>query len=198
MDIPPSGLVEYEDEKMRCFWCGEHEDYVQYHDKEWGKVVRDDHKLFEKIILEGFQSGLSWLTILRKRDEFRKVFHDFDFNKIAQFGYKDVNRLLRNEGIVRHRGKIESAINNARKAEKLVKEFGSLRKYLEQFIPVERNRPKKVTWAYLKRHTTCPEAVRLSKDLKKRGWSYVGPTTMYAFMQSVGMVNDHIEGCDFR
>lgn len=198
MYIPPSGLVEYEDGKMRCFWCGEHEDYVHYHDIEWGKRVTNDHALFEKIVLEGFQSGLSWLTILRKREAFRKEFSNFDFNKIAKYNVKDINRMLRNEEIVRHRGKIEAAIHNARKAQDLVKEFGSLKSFLKQFTPPPSTRRKRVTWARLKKINTTSESERLSKELKRRGWRYVGPTTMYAFMQSVGMVNDHIEGCHFR
>jgi DNA-3-methyladenine glycosylase I len=173
----------------RCWWCGEHTDYVAYHDDEWGRPVGDDVRLFEKICLEGFQSGLSWLTILRKRDNFRRAFRDFDFHAVARFNKSSVARLLKDAGIVRHRGKIESTINNARRAIELVEEAGSLAAFLWQF------EPDTVTTFDACRSETA-ESKHLSKELKKRGWSFVGPTTAYAFMQSVGIVNDHMPGCD--
>ena len=192
------GLKLGADEKPKCYWCTSHADYEAYHDEEWGFPVDDDIRLFEKMVLEGFQSGLSWLTILRKRDNFRKAFKWFDFNKVARFGEKDVERLLQDVGIVRHRGKIEAAINNAQRAKGLVKEAGSLAAYVWRYKPDVKARPKKLTKATLMNLTQVPESAAMSKDLKKRGWKFVGPTTMYAFMQSIGMVNDHIEGCASR
>lgn len=192
------GLIKGEDGKYRCFWYGGHEDYRTYHDTEWGKPIKNDAQLFEKLILEGFQSGLSWLTILRKRDNFRKAFKHFDFNTIARFTEHDVERLLHDEGIIRHRGKIESTINNAKRAQELVKEFGSIKKFVWQYVPDPSTRPKRLTWNVLKHMSTSPESIALSKELKKRRWTYIGPTTVYAFMQSVGIVDDHIEGCDFK
>ncbi len=192
------GLVTGEDGKRRCLWGGSTPDYVPYHDEEWGRPVADDFRLFEKLCLEGFQSGLSWLTILRKRENFRKAFANFDFDRVAKFGARDVARLLKDEGIVRHRGKIESTINNAGRARELVAEFGSLAAYLWRFEPDPKSRPRSADWATIRAQTTAPESVALSKDLKKRGWSFVGPTTVYAFMQAVGMVDDHIEGCHCR
>lgn len=182
----------------RCFWCKGHGDYEAYHDKEWGVPVDDDTRLFEKLCLEGFQSGLSWLTILRKRDNFRTAFKGFDFKKVARFGEKDVERLLQDAGIVRHRGKIEATINNAQRAVELVDEAGSIAAFVWRYEPDAKARPKKLTKAALMKMTQAPESVALSKDLKKRGWKFVGPTTMYAFMQSMGMANDHIEGCSVR
>jgi DNA-3-methyladenine glycosylase I len=192
------GLILGEDGKRRCFWHGGSADYLAYHDREWGRPVADDVRLFEKICLEGFQSGLSWLTILRKRDNFRKGFAGFDFRKVAKFGAKDVSRLLADEGIVRHRGKIESTINNARHAVDLVASEGSLAAYFWRFEPDPKSRPKSFDWATLRAMPTTPESTALSKDLKKRGWSFVGPTTVYAFMQAMGLVNDHLEGCYCR
>ncbi len=192
------GLEHGADEQPKCFWCTGHTDYEAYHDDEWGRPVKDDIRLFEKMVLEGFQSGLSWLTILRKRDNFRRAFKVFDFKKVAQFGRKDVNRLLQNAGIVRHRGKVEAAVNNAQRALDLVDEFDSLASYIWRYEPDKDSRPKKLTKHALMTLTQAPESVALSKDLKKRGWRFVGPTTMYAFMQSMGMVNDHIEGCSMR
>lgn len=192
------GLVAGEDGVTRCWWGASAPDYARYHDKEWGIPVRDDRRLFEKICLEGFQSGLSWLTILRKRDEFRRSFADFDFEKVARFGARDVRRLLGNAGIVRHRGKIESTINNAKCAIELVEEFGSLADFFWSFEPPAKSRPKRVTKRWLMGHATTAESTALSKDLKRRGWSFVGPTTVYAFMQAMGLVNDHIEGCSAR
>ena len=186
------------DGKERCAWHGNQEDYQRYHDREWGRPVIDDVRLFEKICLEGFQSGLSWITILRKRENFRAAFAGFDFEKVANFGDEDIARLLADSGIVRHRGKIVSTINNARRALELKAEFGSLARYFWSFEPGRDERPAVVDHATLIANPTSPTSVRLSKDLKKRGWSFVGPTTVYAFMQAMGMVNDHIEGCYCR
>src|SRR5262249_54497183 len=157
--------------------------------------VRDDRRLFEKICLEGFQAGLSWLTILRKREAFRKAFAGFDPAKVARFGARDVERLLKDEGIVRHRGKIESTINNAQPALELVAEHGSLADYVWSFEPSPKDRPKRMTWAVLGKLAHTPASHALSKDLKRRGWTFVGPTTVYAFMQAMGLVDDHLEGC---
>lgn len=191
----PQGLVHGEDGLARCFWAGTDPLYQIYHDEEWGKPVRDDHRLFEKICLEGFQSGLSWLTILKKRENFRRAFSEFDFEKVARFNQKSVERLLQDAGIVRHRGKIESTINNAKQAIRLAEQHGSLSDYFWQFVPPNKERPKKLTHAALLKMATTPTSIALSKDLKKRGFSFVGPTTCYAFMQAMGLVNDHIEGC---
>ncbi|HVW56543.1 MAG TPA: DNA-3-methyladenine glycosylase I [Rhizobiaceae bacterium] len=193
-----NGLIEGIDGKMRCAWHANLPDYLHYHDHEWGRPVVDDRRLFEKICLEGFQSGLSWLTILRKRENFRRAFADFDFEKVACFGEVDVERLLGDAGIIRHRGKIVSAINNARRALELIEEKGSLAAYFWSFEPDPGERPEIVTYATLRANPTSPASVRLSKDLKKRGWSFVGPTTVYAHMQAMGLVNDHIEGCVCR
>ncbi len=192
------GIVRGADGRPRCWWGASTPDYAAYHDGEWGRPVTDDRRLFEKICLEGFQSGLSWLTILRKRESFRRAFAGFDFEKVARFGARDVRRLLEDAGIVRHRGKIESAIGNARRACELVEERGSLAAYFWSFEPDPRSRPRRMTRAALRRLTTSPEAVALSKDLKRRGWTFVGPTTVYAFMQAMGLVNDHLEGCAAR
>jgi DNA-3-methyladenine glycosylase I len=182
----------------RCWWCGTDPLYVQYHDEEWGKPVRDDRRLFEKICLEGFQAGLSWLTILRKRDNFRAAFSDFKFDTVARYTSKDVTRLLKDEGIIRHRGKIESTINNAQRAIDLRKEEGSLAEYFWRWQPQQSSRPKRITQDVLKTMATTPESTALSKDLRKRGWTFVGPTTVYAFMQAMGLVNDHVDECSFR
>ncbi len=187
------GLIKGEDGKVRCWWPAHHEDYLRYHDEEWGHHVTSDTRLFEKICLEGFQAGLSWLTILRKRENFRAGFAGFDFEKVAAFDEKDVERLVQDAGIVRHRGKILSTINNAKRASELKKEFGSLYDYFQQYRPEVR--PKKCDFATLSQITKTDESTAMSKDLKKRGWSFVGPTTCYAFMQAMGLVNDHIEGC---
>jgi len=185
-------------ETNRCWWCGTDPLYVRYHDEEWGTPVTDDRRLFEKICLEGFQSGLSWLTILRKREHFRAAFANFDFEQVARFGSRDVNRLLKDAGIIRHRGKIESTINNAKRAVELRAEHGSLAAYFWQWEPSPTSRPRRITRAALMKMGTTPESTALSKDLKKRGWTFVGPTTIYAFMQAMGLVNDHVEGCDRR
>jgi DNA-3-methyladenine glycosylase I len=182
----------------RCSWPGEDELYVRYHDREWGRPVIDDQRLFEKICLEGFQSGLSWITILRKRENFRKAFKDFDPKVVSRFGARDVERLVKDAGIIRHRGKIESTINNAKRALELIDEYGSLAAYFWSWEPDVRSRPKRVTLAAVKAMGFTEQSTALSKDLKKRGWSFVGPTTCYAFMQAMGLVNDHIDDCGVR
>ncbi len=182
----------------RCWWYGGHDDYRAYHDNEWGRPVSEDRRLFEKLCLEGFQSGLSWLTILRKRESFRAGFANFEAAKVARFGPDDVARLLGDAGIVRHRGKIESTINNAGKYLDLVAEFGSLAAYVWGYEPTAADRPTSFDHEALTSFTTSPGSVAMSKDLKKRGWSFVGPTTVYAFMQAMGLVNDHLEGCVVR
>ncbi|MBX9467652.1 MAG: DNA-3-methyladenine glycosylase I [Rhizobium sp.] len=192
------GLIRGEDGLDRCFWHGGLEDYRRYHDEEWGRPVTDDVRLFEKICLEGFQSGLSWLTILRKRENFRAAFAGFDFHQVARFGDDDIARCLTDAGIIRHRGKIVSTINNARRAIDLQAEFGSLSRYFWSYEPDASERPESMDYATLRANPTSPTSIRLSKDLKKRGWTFVGPTTVYAFMQAMGLVNDHIEGCCCR
>ena len=182
----------------RCWWAGPSAEYLCYHDTEWGMPVTDDQRLFEKICLEGFQAGLSWLTILRKRENFRRAFLDFDHEQVARFTTKSVDRLLKDPGIVRHRGKIEAAINNAKRARELVSEHGTLGAYLWRFEPRSEARPHGLTEEQLRQMTTSPESIALSRDLKRRGWKFVGPTTMYAFMQAMGLVNDHVEGCIAR
>ena len=182
----------------RCWWPGANELYIQYHDKEWGRPVTDDRRLFEKICLEGFQSGLSWLTILRKRDNFRKAFKNFDPAKVAAFGARDVDRLMKDTGIVRHRGKIESTINNAKRALELIDETGSLAAYFWSWEPAPSTRPTTLSREALMAMTATDQSSILSKDLKKRGWTFVGATTCYAFMQAMGLVNDHIDGCFVR
>jgi DNA-3-methyladenine glycosylase I len=181
-------------EKPRCSWAGSSPDYIEYHDEEWGRPVTADNRLFEKLCLEGFQSGLAWITILRKRGRFREVFHDFDIARVARMGERDIERLLQDAGIIRHRGKIASTINNARHAIAIQNEFGTLAAYIWRFepslssmIPVAGQIPA---------HTEASHA--LSKDLRKRGFSFVGPTTVYAFMQAMGLVNDHVEDCFCR
>jgi DNA-3-methyladenine glycosylase I len=192
------GLVRYADGVARCWWAGDDPLYLQYHDHEWGRPVTDDTRLFEKICLEGFQAGLSWLTILRKRAEFRRAFAGFDIARVARFGARDIDRLLNNSDIVRHRGKIESTINNARRAATLSKEYGSLAAYFWKWEPGARSRPRRISKDALMRLGVTSESTALSKDLKRHGWTFVGPTTVYAFMQAVGLVNDHIEGCASR
>ncbi len=194
----PPGLRPGPDGALRCMWCLSAPEYLAYHDEEWGYPTADDVRLFEKICLEGFQSGLSWLTILRKRAAFRRAFASFDLDRLARFGPRDVTRLLGDARIVRHRGKIESAIHNARLACALRDEVGSLAAYVWRFEPAPGSRPKRLTCAALRARTTTPESVALSRDLRRRGWTFVGPTTMYAFMQAVGIVNDHLDGCSVR
>ena len=186
-----SGLIKGNDGRQRCWWCGDDPFYIQYHDKEWGQPVHDDIRLFEKICLEGFQAGLSWITILRKRENFRAAFDGFDYEKVCHYGEADIDRLLNNAGIIRHRGKIEATINNAKCAFEVVEEFGSLSSYFWGFKPDSHSRPasKKDVQAI------TAQSKALSKDLKKRGWKFVGPTTCYAFMQAMGLVDDHVAGC---
>ncbi|AWC25247.1 DNA-3-methyladenine glycosylase 1 [Aminobacter sp. MSH1] len=198
MEEKKTGLMLGADGATRCFWPGTLPDYLHYHDNEWGRPVTDEIRLFEKICLEGFQSGLSWLTILRKRDNFREAFSGFDFDKVAEYGETDIERLLGNAGIVRHRGKIVSTINNARRARELADEAGSLAAWFWKFEPGADERPEVVDYPTLIANPTTPTSTRISKELKKRGWSFVGPTTVYAFMQAMGLVNDHIEGCMCR
>ena len=192
------GLFTAPDGKPRCAWCAPSLAYLHYHDTEWGFAATDDRRLFEKLCLEGFQAGLSWLTILNKRDAFRRAFADFDARAVARFTPADVERLLQDEGIVRHRGKIESAINNARRLLELQAECGSLAAYVWRYEPAPKSRPRRLTYAALKNLGSSPESIAMAKDLKRRGWSFVGPTTVYAFMQAMGLVNDHIEGCHVR
>jgi DNA-3-methyladenine glycosylase I len=183
--------ILFEDGKKRCHWCSSTPEYVAYHDRDWGFPVDDDRRLFEKLCLEGFQSGLSWRTILMKRDNFRAAFRKFDFDQVARFTARDVTRLLKDAGIVRHRGKIEAVINNARRAREMVKAEGSLAAFIWKYAPAKAA-SKPVFMA------TSPESIALSKELKKRGWKFVGPTTVYAFMQAMGLVNDHAADCAFR
>jgi DNA-3-methyladenine glycosylase I len=192
------GLFKGADGALRCLWCQATPAYQHYHDHEWGFPVTDDRRLFEKLCLEGFQAGLSWLTILNKREAFRNAFANFDAERIAHFGEADIARLLADAGIVRHRGKIESTINNAKRVIELRAEFGSLSAYAWRFQPAPSSRPKRMTLAALRAMTTSPESIAMSKDLKKRGWSFVGPTTVYAFMQAMGLVNDHLDGCHVK
>ena len=186
-----SDTIPGPDGKPRCRWSGSAPDFMHYHDTEWGFPVDDDRRLFEKLSLEGFQSGLSWRTILAKRENFRAAFHDFDFHRVAHFTERDVQRLLGNEGIIRHRGKIEAVINNARRAVELAGREGSLAAFLWRYESPPRGAPTQAI-------ATSAESVALSKALKKDGWKFVGPTTMYAFMQAMGLVNDHAEHCAIR
>ncbi len=190
--------MEGEDGKIRCWWPGNDAFYQTYHDHEWGNPVTDDIRLFEKICLEGFQSGLSWITILRKREGFRAAFDGFDFHKVARYGDNEIERLVLDAAIVRHRGKIVSTINNAKRAIELQKEQGSLSAYFWSFKPEVHELPKSYDYATLIANPTSAASARLSKDLKTRGWTFVGPTTCYAFMQAMGLVNDHLEGCFCR
>jgi DNA-3-methyladenine glycosylase I len=190
------GIVVGEDGVARCWWASSAPEYRAYHDDEWGFPVSDDVRLFEKLSLEGFQAGLSWLTILRKRDAFRRAFAGFEFDQVARFGERDVDRLLGDAEIVRHRGKIQAVINNAGRAVELVQGEGSLAHYVWGFEPeAARGRLDRAALAGL---SITPESTALAKDLKRRGWRFVGPTTVYAFMQAMGLVNDHLEGCDAR
>lgn len=199
----PLTLIHHIDDQHRCSWCGQGDafaDYIAYHDHEWGMPAGDDQKLFEKIILEGFQSGLSWITVLRKRAHFRKVFAGFDIEKLARFTEKDIERLVQDAGIIRHRGKIVSAINNAQRASELINSqgAGALARMVWAHEPAPGARPGKITPHVASTLTQTDESIALSKALKKLGFSFVGPTTMYAFMQSMGLVNDHLEGCAHR
>ncbi len=196
MQPPASGVVTAPDGVSRCWWCAGDPLYESYHDEEWGRPVADDRRLFEKLCLEGFMSGLSWLTILRKRESFRRAFAGFDFETVASFGRPDVERLVTDASIVRHRGKIEATVNNAARCIELVEECGSLAAYAWSFEPPAR--PAPADWDSLAAITTVPEAKAMSKDLKRRGWSFVGPTTVYSFMESMGLVDDHMAGCTLR
>jgi DNA-3-methyladenine glycosylase I len=187
------GVQTDESGVTRCWWPGTAPDYVEYHDNEWGRPVVDDVRLFEKVCLEGFQSGLSWITILRKRENFRSAFAGFDPALVAEFGEADVLRMLDDAGIVRHQGKIRSTINNAGRALELIDERGSLAAYFWSWEPAEVEGERS---ADVPVPSTTPTSVAIAKDLKKRGWSFVGPTTVYAFMQAMGLVNDHLPGCD--
>jgi DNA-3-methyladenine glycosylase I len=184
-------VVAGPDGKPRCGWCAAAPEFFEYHDAEWGMPVTDDQPLFEKLCLESFQSGLSWRTILAKRDNFRAAFHGFDIQRVARFTPRDVERLLRNDGIVRHRGKIEAVVNNARRARELVAREGSLAAFLWRYEP----RGKLVQ---PQTASTSVESIALSKELKRQGWMFVGPTTVYAFMQAMGLINDHVEACVIR
>lgn len=193
------GLLVGEDGRARCWWHGGSDPLMRaYHDREWGRPVADDRRLFEKLCLEGFQSGLSWRTILAKRENFRAAFAGFDFRVLAGWGEAEVRRLLSDAGIVRHRGKIESVLNNARRAAELAAEAGSLAAFFWRFEPDTASRPARLDHATLLTLAKTPESTALSRELKRRGWSFVGPTTMYALMQAMGLVNDHLEGCAFR
>ncbi|MBL3527850.1 MAG: DNA-3-methyladenine glycosylase I [gamma proteobacterium endosymbiont of Lamellibrachia anaximandri] len=184
--------IEGSDGKSRCHWCGAAPEFLDYHDTEWGFPVSDDHRLFEKLSLESFQSGLSWRTILAKRENFRAAFHDFDFDRIARFTQQDINRPLMDEGIVRHRGKIEAVINNARRTQELVEREGSLAAFIWRYEPDLKQLAMPQTVS------NSVESLTLSKDLKKQGWKFVGPTTVYAFMQAMGLINDHVKECVIR
>ena len=186
------GLLTGSDGRVRCWWAGQDALYIRYHDEEWGRPVRNDHRLFEKICLEGFQSGLSWITILRKREHFREAFEGFDPERVARFTVRDVNRLLKNAGIVRHRGKIEAVINNARRCRELIEREGSLAAFVWRYEPDPARLAKPQT------ASTSAASIALSKELKKQGWQFVGPTTVYAFMQAMGLINDHVDDCVIR
>lgn len=192
------GIILGEDGQQRCWWCGDDAQYIHYHDSEWGYPVTDDTRLFEKICLEGFQSGLSWLTILRKRENFRSAFNGFDIEAVARFSPQDIERLMQDAGIIRHRGKIEATINNAKRAAELIDEVGSLAAYAWRFEPSQHDRPPHITYETVSKLGKTDISTALSKDLKARGWKFFGPTTAYAFMQAMGLVNDHLEGCHVR
>jgi DNA-3-methyladenine glycosylase I len=193
---PADGIIAGDDGVARCWWAGTSPEYRAYHDTEWGYPVADDVRLFEKLSLEGFQAGLSWLTILRKREAFRSAFDGFDYARVAQFREDDVQRLLGDAGIIRHRGKIEAVINNAGRALELVEEQGSIAHYVWGYEPAARHggldRPQLAALA------STEDSTALAKDLKRRGWRFVGPTAVYAFMQAMGLVNDHLDGCDAK
>jgi DNA-3-methyladenine glycosylase I len=193
-----SGVVAGDDGIVRCWWCVGDPLLQRYHDLEWGRPVADDPQIFEKLCLEGFQSGLSWLTILRKRDNFRTAFKSFDIPTVARFNARSVDRLLLDAGIVRNRAKIEATIRNARRCLALVDELGSLAGYVWSFEPDGDARPERLDWATLREVTTSEAATAMSKDLKRRGWTFVGPTTIYSMMESIGLVNDHLSACALR
>ncbi len=187
-----SATIAGPDGKLRCHWCGAAPEFLDYHDTEWGFRVGDDRRLFEKLSMESFQSGLSWRTILVKRENFRAAFHNLDIDRIARFTERDRDRLLEDEGIVRHRGKIEAVINNARRAQEIVKREGSLAAFIWRYEPDKKQLAEPQTTS------TSAESIALAKDLKKLGWKFVGPTTVYAFMQAMGLINDHVAGCVIR
>lgn len=194
-----SGLLQDAAGTPRCAWAGASEDYVRYHDTEWGRPSGDDTRLFEKLCLEGFQAGLSWITILRKRERFRWCFDGFEIERVARFDEARIEAILADPGVVRHRGKIASAVNNARRALALRDKTGaSLAAFLWRFEPPESERPERMTPEWARANPQVPASVRLSKALRAEGFSFVGPTTAYAFMQSMGFVNDHMEGCCIR
>jgi DNA-3-methyladenine glycosylase I len=193
-----SGAITGEDGVGRCWWSAGDPALERYHDLEWGRPVGDDRRLFEKMCLEGFQAGLSWLTILRKREHFRRAFQAFDIQAVARFNARSVERLLGDAGIVRNRAKIEAVITNARQCLDLIDEVGSLAAYVWAYEPDLRSRPRRLDRAALMRLTASDEAAAMSKDLKRRGWAFVGPTTLYAFMQAMGLVNDHVDACHFH
>lgn len=182
----------FADGQTRCRWCAAAPEFLHYHDTEWGFPVADDQRLFEKLCLESFQSGLSWRTILAKREGFRDAFEGFDFHQMAAFDARDVQRLLGDARIVRHRGKIEAVIHNARQAVALAAQEGSLASFIWRFEPEPKDNPVPQT------ASTSAASIALSKELKKRGWKFVGPTTVYAFMQAMGLINDHAHGCVVR
>ena len=186
------------DSLQRCPWAGDDALYRHYHDQEWGRPVVDDTRLFEKICLEGFQSGLSWITILRKRERFREVFHGFEVERVARMDERDIERLLADPGIIRHRGKIAATINNAARTLEVQREFGSFAAYVWRFEPKPEQRPDDLSWQAIRALAQTDASRALSKDLRKRGFAFVGPTTCYAFMQAMGLVNDHVEGCFCR
>lgn len=190
--MSPSAAFPGPDGKPRCRWCLATPGYLHYHDTEWGFPVADDRRLFEKLCLEGFQAGLSWRTILEKRENFRAAFHDFDFERIAAYTAQDEERLARNAGIIRHRGKIAATINNARRTLELIEREGSLAAFVWRYEPAAALTAEPAT------ATTSAESVALSRELKKRGWQFVGPTTMYSFMQAMGLINDHAADCALR
>lgn len=194
----PNGIEVDEEGVARCWWCTETDAYRDYHDDEWGRPVGSDRRIYEKICLEGFQAGLSWRTILEKRDAFRSAFEGFEIERVASYDADDVERLLDNEAIVRHRGKIESAIGNARRAIRLVERVGSLARFVWHFEPAEQSRPETVTRPYLESQTESEASRNLADALAERGWTYVGPTTMHSLLRAIGIVNAHVEGCDRR
>jgi DNA-3-methyladenine glycosylase I len=191
-------LVVGDDGVARCWWSAGSPEYRSYHDREWGFPVTDDQRLFEKISLEGFQAGLSWIMVLRKRDGLRRAFNGFDFNRLARVRESSVERLLQAPVMIRNRAKVKSVLNNARRAVEMVKEEGSLARFLWRYEPKGVGRPKRLTRDVLRTMTTCAEAEALSKELKRRGWTFVGPTTLYALMQAMGLVNDHLHACPAR
>lgn len=196
--MPNEYLRPTEKGAHRCWWPGDDAQYVEYHDTEWGRPVVDDTRLYEKLCLEGFQSGLAWITVLRKRENFRSAFQQFDLDTVARFTSKDIEQLMGDAGIIRHRGKIEATINNAARALELLEETGSISKYIWQYAPDKPFGRDGVSDHPMGFVSTSPSSIALSKDLKKRGWKFVGPTTIYSFMQSMGLINDHVEGCLVR